>query len=171
MARRPSQPLQPWRWIGAPALISLAATIVFATPLRIFGLAAPEPVFPVVLAFSWAVIRPSLLGPLVLLLLGLFQDLFWGGPLGLWAICLLLAYGLALLGRSLMVGQEIEVIGVWYVGSAAVAMASAYVLTMINAHTAPNLIAVLWQFLATAVLFFIVPRILSEFRDADIRFR
>ena len=171
MARRPSQPLQPWRWIGVPALISVAATIVFAAPLRIFGLAAPEPIFPLALAFAWAVVRPSLLGPLVLLLLGLFQDLFWGGPLGLWAISFLLAYGLALLGRSLMVGQEIEVIGVWYLGSVLAAMVSAYVLTLINSHTAPNLVSVLWQFLATAVLFPLVQRILSEFRDADIRFR
>ena len=168
---RPSQPLQPWRWIGAPALISIAATIVFAAPLRIFGLAAPEPIFPVALAFAWAVVRPSLLGPIVLLLLGLFQDLFWGGPLGLWAISLLLAYGLALLGRSLMVGQEIEVIGVWYLGSVLTAMTCAYVLTLINSHTPPNLVSALWQFLATAVLFPLVQRMLAEFRDADIRFR
>ena len=171
MARRPSQPLQPWRWIGVPALISLALTILFAAPLRIFGLAAPEPVFPVALAFAWAVVRPSLLGPLVLLLLGLFQDLFWGGPLGLWAVSLLLAYSLALLGRSLMVGQEIEVVGVWYLGSVFAAMTSAFVLTFINTHTVPNLVSVVWQCLATLVLFPVVQRILSEFHDADIRFR
>ncbi len=171
MARRPSQPLQPWRWIGVPTLISLALTIAFAAPLRIFGLAAPEPIFPVALAFAWAVVRPSLLGPLVLLLLGLFQDLFWGGPMGLWGISLLLAYGLALLGRSLMVGQEIEVVGVWYLGSVLTAVLAAFVLTLISSHTIPNLVSVLWQFLATAVLFPLVQRILSEFRDADIRFR
>ncbi len=171
MSRRPSQPLQPWRWIGVPALLSLAATLVFAAPLRLFGLSAPEPVFPIALAFAWAVVRPSLLGPLVLLLLGLFQDLFWGGPMGMWAISFLLAYGVALLGRSLMVGQEIEVIVVWYVGAVLVAIGAAFVLTLINSHTVPNLVSVLWQFLATAVLFPAVQRILSEFRDADIRFR
>jgi rod shape-determining protein MreD len=163
--------LQPWRWIGVPALISLALTIAFAAPLRIFGLAAPEPVFPVALAFAWALVRPSLLGPLVLLLLGLFQDLFWGGPMGLWAISFLLAYGLALLGRSLMVGQEIEVVGVWYLGSVLTAMSSAFVLTVLSSHTVPNLVSALWQTLATVVLFPAVQRILSEFRDADIRFR
>ena len=171
MSRRPSQALQPWRWLGVPALIAIAATIVFAVPLRLFGLAAPEPVFPLALAFAWAVLRPSMLGPLALLGLGLFQDLFWDAPMGLWPIVLLLAYGVALMGRSLMVGQEIEVMLVWYLASIFVGLGAAFVLILINTHSPPNLLAVFWQYLATAVLFPAVQRILSEFRDADIRFR
>ncbi len=45
----------------------------------------PEPVFPMAPAFAWAMIRPSVLAPLVLLVMGLFLDLLWGGPIGLWA--------------------------------------------------------------------------------------
>ena len=36
-----ARPLDPWRWLGMPALACLAATIVFALPFRAFGLQLP----------------------------------------------------------------------------------------------------------------------------------
>ena len=81
--------------------------MLLGTPFRVFGLRLPEPVFPMVLAFAWAVIRPSMIAPFVLLALGLFLDLYWGGPFGLWALALLAAYAMVLLGvRSIMSGQS-----------------------------------------------------------------
>ena len=77
-----TRPLAPWLWLGVPMLQALAATIVFAIPIRFWGLALPEPLFAMPLAFAWAVIRPSMLGPVSVLLLGFAMDLLWGGPLG-----------------------------------------------------------------------------------------
>ena len=59
----------------------LGLTILFGIPLRVFGLQLPEPVFPMAAAFAWAVIRPSVLAPFAVLLMGLFLDYFWGGPI------------------------------------------------------------------------------------------
>src|SRR5690606_27819707 len=94
--------LEPLRWLGGPFMACIVATLVLAVPLRLFGFRLPEPVFAFIPAFAWAVIRPSVLGPLLLLLLGLFLDLFWGGSLGLWAVSLVAAYGLTLITRSAM---------------------------------------------------------------------
>lgn len=171
MPRTPSRPLEPWRWLGAPALLAIAATIVVAAPLRIFWLALPEPIFPMVLAFAWAIIRPSILGPLLLVLVGLFLDLFTGGPLGLWPISMLVAYGVALVGRALMVGQETEVMAVYYGAATAAAFGSAYALVAIAGKGAPNLIALMWQYAATLVLFPFVLVLRNRFRDADVRLR
>lgn len=171
MNRTPSRPLEPWRWLGVPALLAIAATVVIAAPLRVFTLALPEPIFPMVLAFGWAIIRPSLLGPFLLVLVGLFLDLFAGAPLGLWPISLLIAYGVALIGRTLMVGQETEVMAFYYAASTAAAFVSAYVLVAIAGRGQPNLIAVMWQFAATIALFPLVLMLRNRFRDADIRFR
>ncbi len=171
MSRTPSRPLEPWRWLGVPALLVMAATVVFAIPLRVLTLALPEPVFPLVLAFGWAIIRPSLLGPFLLVAVGVFLDLFCGAPLGLWPISLLVAYGVALVGRTLMVGQETEVMAFYYALSTAAAFASAYVLVAIAGHGQPNLIALMWQYVATLPLFYFVLMLRSRFRDADIRFR
>ena len=171
MARTPSRPLEPWRWIGVPALMAMAATVVIDTPIRLLTLSLPEPIFPMVLAFAWAVIRPSVLGPFALVLVGLFLDLFQGAPLGLWPICLLVGYGVALIARALMVGQETEVMGVYYGASTLAALATAFLLVGVAAHGRPNLIAVLWQLLATLILFPFVLMLRDRFRDADIRFR
>ncbi len=65
----------PMQWIVYPALIAIAATIVLQTPVEVFGLHLPEPVIPTVLAFAWPLIRPSVLAPLVLVVLGLLLAL------------------------------------------------------------------------------------------------
>jgi rod shape-determining protein MreD len=171
MARTPSRPLEAWRWLGIPAAMALAATVAIDAPIRLFTLALPEPIFPMVLAFAWAIIRPSILGPFMLVLVGLFLDLFSGAPLGLWPISLLVAYAVALVARTLMVGQETEVMGFYYGAAVAAALLSAYVLVGIAGHGRPNLIAVLWQFLATLALFPLALVLRNRFHDADIRFR
>jgi rod shape-determining protein MreD len=171
MSRHPSQPLQPLVWIGLPMLAAAAATILMATPLRIFGLALPEPVFPMVLAFAWAVIRPSILGPIALFLLGVFLDLFWAAPMGLWAMALLAAYTLILLCRSLMVGQGPEILFGWYVAAVGVAMGVAFLAIMIAAQSPPNALGVLWQSLVTIALYPAAHILIERFEDADVRFR
>jgi rod shape-determining protein MreD len=75
----------PVQWIVYPALAVLAATLVLAVPVELFGLKLPEPVMPMMLAFAWPLMRPSMIAPVVLILVGLFIDLFWGGMLGVWA--------------------------------------------------------------------------------------
>jgi rod shape-determining protein MreD len=84
----------PARWLGVPGLLAvLAATIVFAAPIRIFGLQLPEPVFAMVPAFAWAAdpavdpgaVRPAPAGPVPRPVLGRADR-----PVGL---SLLVAYG------------------------------------------------------------------------------
>ncbi len=168
---RAGQGLQPLQWLLLPMLAALAVTVLLAAPMRVFGLALPEPVFPVLLAFSWPVIRPSILGPLLLLLGGLFLDLFWSGVLGLWSTALLLAYGLAFLARPLMAGQSVQVLAGWYVAVTLFAFTTAYLAAMLDAKVAPNLTGVALQFVFTVALFPLARRLIERFEDADIRFR
>jgi rod shape-determining protein MreD len=170
-SRNTVQTLQPWRWIGVPALLSVCATVLLSAPFRLYGVGLPEPAFPLALAFAWAVIRPSILGPVALLLLGLFLDLFWDGPLGLWALVLICAYGLALSGRSLMAGQGNIVMGVWYAAACCLALGVAFVFATMVAHERPNLLAMSWQLLWTVALYPIVLWLVDRFEDVDTRFR
>jgi rod shape-determining protein MreD len=166
-----TRPLDPLRWLGLPALACMIATILFAIPIKVFGLQLPEPVFPMVLAFSWAVIRPSVIAPFVLILLGLFLDLFWGGPLGLWGVSLLAPYTVVLASRSIMTGQSRQMRFIWFAGATALTMLTGFLVSSIVSLAVPNLLAVLWQFLATAVLYPFAHRLIERFEDADVRFR
>ena len=87
---RAARPLSPGAWLLLPALVVAVAAFLLTVPLRVAGFGLPEPVFAIGLAFAWARIRPSALAPMVLLSLGLFLDLLWGAPMGLWPLSLLL---------------------------------------------------------------------------------
>jgi rod shape-determining protein MreD len=171
VSRGQSQPLQPWVWLGVPMLACIAATLFLAAPLKIYGVNLPEPVFAMVPAFAWAVIRPSLMGPFALLLLGLFDDLFWGGPLGLWPASLLMAYFGILICRNLIMGQSAAVLWGWYAAAAFITFACAYLFSLFDAGVAPNLTATLLQFAVTAALYPLANRLIDRFEDADVRFR
>ena len=165
------RPLNPLEWLGAPALACAGACLLFAAPARLFGLQLPEPVFPMAAAFAWAVIRPSVLPPFVLVGLGLFLDLLWGGPLGLWPICLLTAYAPVLfVQRS---ASQLEFVGLWasYAVVCALSLGAGWVLVSLRAGTAVNLIAVAWQYLATLLLFPVAFVVIQRYERADVRFR
>jgi rod shape-determining protein MreD len=166
-----TRPLDPWRWLGLPSLACVAATAVLATPLKVFGLQLPEPVFPLALAFAWAVIRPSILAPFALLALGLVLDLFWGGPVGLWGLALLAAYAVTVSVRRVLSGLGWWGLAGWYLAAVLAAMAAALALTVFVAHAAPSLLAVFWQLLATLALYPLAYRLIERFEDADVRFR
>lgn len=163
--------LEPWRWLGVPMLQVLVVTFLFAVPLRFWGLGLPEPLFALPVLFAWAVIRPSMLAPVCVMLMGVYLDFLWGTKTGFWAVCLLMAYGSALVGRSMLVGQGRAVYWAWYAVVTAIALGSGYALTVLDVKGAPSPLAVGWQFLATVVLYPFADRLIERFEDADVRFR
>jgi rod shape-determining protein MreD len=154
-----------------PALIAIALTIILATPVEMFGLKLPEPVLPLVLAFAWPLIRPSMLAPATLFALGLFLDMFWGGTLGLWPLCLISVYGVVLTSRNLLAGQETQVLFVWYAICTLVAFLMAYLVVTLDAGRAPSLLALLGQVIPTLLLFPVADWMIQRFDDGDVRFR
>jgi len=163
--------LAPWQWIGVPMLLCLIWTILFAIPARVFGLQLPEPVFAMWPVFAWAMIRPSILAPMAVLLLGLFLDIFWGGPLGLWALSLLAAYGAVLGARTMMIGQSPPVLWIWYAAVTGLALGMGVLITIIRTQAVPSPYILLWQFVATILLYPFSQRLIDRFEDADVRFR
>jgi len=171
MSGATASPLNPLAWLGAPMVLAAVAQLLFALPLRVFGLQPPEPVFALVPAFAWAVIRPSVLPPFALLALGLYLDALLGGPLGLWPLCLLAAYAPVLAARRFLVGQGMIVLWVWYAGACAAALAVGVVFMLMKGGAAPGLVGVALQWLASAALFPFAFRLAQRYEDADVRFR
>ena len=161
----------PQQWILLPSLIALAATLILATPVKVFGLTLPEPVTPMVLAFAWPLIRPSVLAPIALLVVGVIVDLFWGNPLGLWPLGLLAAYAVVLVSRPFIAGQDTRFLFAWYAGVTALAFFIVYLLTAIAARQPPSLIALFFQFLPTVLIFPAANWLIERFDDGDLRFR
>jgi rod shape-determining protein MreD len=163
--------LEPWRWLGIPMLQVMAVSFLLVTPLRFWGVGLPEPLFALPALFAWAVIRPSMLAPVCVMLIGFYQDFLWGAPTGFWAVCLLIAYGAALAGRSILVGQGRAVYWAWYGAVVIIALGAAWLLTLLSVKSSPNWLAVGWQFLWTVILYPLADRLIERFEDADVRFR
>src|SRR5579872_2072350 len=163
--------LDPWRWLMAPMAVCMILTLLFAAPIEVFGLQLPEPVFAMVPAFAWAVLRPSILAPAFLLLLGLFCDLIWGGRLGLWGLSLMVAFGFVLVTRNMMSGQGRLMMWVWYAAAWSAGMGVAYTATVVHDGHGPTLLAVAGQWLPTVLLYPAADRLIARFEDSDPRFR
>lgn len=171
MSLAAARPLAPWRWLGLPMLYCVIWTVLFAVPIRVWTLSLPQPAFPMVLVFAWAVIRPSILAPFAVLLIGLFCDIFWGGPMGLWAVSLLIAYAAVFAARSILAGQSFFVMWAWFGVACAIAEAAGVLLARMQANATPSALSVGSQLLFTVILYPFAHRLIDRFEDADVRFR
>ena len=163
--------LDAWGWLILPTLLCLIATVVQDIAFRFFTFSLPEVIWPLIPAFAWAVVRPAILPPILLFGMGVFVDLWTGGPTGLWPVALLAAYGSVFLTRSVMAGQSPIAMWLWYAAACLFAFVVADFLTMLDSLNTPNYLAVFWQFLVTAALYPLANRLITRYEDADVRFR
>jgi len=163
--------ITPWDWILAPALLSIALTIVLATAFQPFRLYLPEPVSPFILAFTWPLIRPSYIAPFILGALGFFLDFFWGAPLGFWTLSLVLVYGVLALSRTYLIGQEWTVLFGLFLLTEFVFFAAGVLLTLIDTGSVVRLWGVVEQIFATTLLCPFVLILLEKFVHSDVRFQ
>jgi rod shape-determining protein MreD len=163
--------LDAWGWLILPTLLCLIGTVVQDIAFRFFTFSLPEVVWPMIPAFAWAVVRPAILPPILLFLMGVFVDLWTGGPTGLWPVALLAAYGGVFLTRTVMAGQSPVAMWVWYAAACLFAFIVADFLTMLDSLNTPNYLAVFWQFVVTAALYPLAHRLIARYEDADVRFR
>lgn len=161
----------PQDWLLYPALMAVLATLVLATDLPLpFGWDLPEPVWPVALAFAWPLIRPSFIAPVLLGLMGLFLDYFWGAPLGFYVIGLMAVHAATLIIRSYIVGQDTWVVIGAYTLAVLLFFTLGVIMTTLDSGVVPRLISVFEQMLATWCLVVVVLILLERFLNSDVRF-
>src|SRR5687768_8811286 len=78
-----------------PVLLAILLVIVANLPVSVTGGLVPAPLLALAPIYFWVIVRPGLMPPIAVLLIGLFEDLLSGGPPGIWATGFLAAYGLA----------------------------------------------------------------------------
>lgn len=165
------RPLEPQGWLGIPFLVCVLVSYLLTIPVRVFNVGLPEPVLPLIPAFAWAVIRPSVLAPFLLVALGLFLDLLWGGPTGLWELALLAPYALILAVRPTLTGRGPIVMWIWYGAACLLAFGIGALLIFLRTASLPGLLPLGWQALITILLYPLAGRLIDRYEDADVRFR
>lgn len=87
-----------------PTVTSIFFVLLGAVPLGLPGFATVGPLFSLCALFFWTVVRPTLLPPVAVFFVGLFEDALSGGPLGLWAVIFLLVQFVTMSQRRVLVG-------------------------------------------------------------------
>lgn len=118
-----------------PFALALVLVLGSSVPLRLptFGPVAPN--LALIAVFYWTIYRPDLLPGVAVLLLGLWQDILVGAPLGLNAVTLLLVHGAIVLQRTFFQGKSFPVIW-WAFGLTAALAAGVFWLLTMGYHAA-----------------------------------
>jgi rod shape-determining protein MreD len=164
------RPISPPLWVAGPVAACLLAALLLAVPLRLAGLQAPEPVFALIPAFTWAVVRPSIWPPVALAVLGVGLDLIWGTPPGFWAVLLLAAYALVFFSRRSLAGQDVWILWVAYGAACALAFGLGFAIALLRTGSPPSLVGLGLQFAVTVVLFPFAWKLVERYEAADTRF-
>lgn len=77
-----------------PLLLGLLLVFLINMPVSFTGGLLPAPALALACVYFWVLVRPDLMPPAAVLLIGLAEDLLSGGPPGLWAAGFLAAYWL-----------------------------------------------------------------------------
>lgn len=137
-----------------PVALAILGALISNFPVSVLGGLIPPPLLVFMPLYFWAMVRPDLMTPFWVFVLGILQDLLSGGPPGVWAASFLGAYFLIDRQRDMLAGLS----GVGAISGFAVsalsACAAAYVIVALYYWHFPPLAPMLVE-LAMTVLFYI----------------
>ena len=77
-----------------PFLTGVFAVALANLPVSFLGGLVPPPLLALMPVYFWCLVRPDLMPPAVAFVIGLLEDLFSGGPPGVWGASFVAAYAL-----------------------------------------------------------------------------
>lgn len=105
-----------------PTITAIICVLAGVIPAGVPGFSSVTPLLSVAAIFFWVVARPNFMPPASVFGVGLLQDVLSGGPIGLWALTLLLVQYLSLSQRRFLVGQTF---GLRWAGLASIVIGAA----------------------------------------------
>jgi len=142
--------------VGAmtPFLCSIIAVLIANMPVSVLGGAVPPPLLALMPVYFWCLVRPDLMPPALAFTIGVLEDLFSGGPPGIWAAAFIASYALIDRQRDVFAGLS----GIGAILGFAVAMlvasATAYTIVSISFGQMPPPSPLIAE-IAVSVLFYI----------------
>jgi len=143
------------RVIGSllPCVSAVVLVMVINLPVSLSGGLFPAPLLAMIAVYFWALVRPDLMPPFAVLVIGLLEDLFSGGPPGIWATGFIAAYALVDRQRDNLAGLSGLAAVLGFAVAMGLAAAATYVLTWIMYLQPPPLAPLLLASVIT-VLFY-----------------
>ena len=111
-----------------PMMLTLVLALLSVVPIGVSGFAAVTPALSVIAFFFWSIYKPSSMPPWAVFLVGVFQDLMSGTPLGLTSLVLLGVHLVAASQRKAFVAKPFYVGWIGFIPVSAVATVAGWVL-------------------------------------------
>lgn len=76
-----------------PLLCGLVAVLISNLPLSLTNGLVPAPLLGLVPIYFWCLVRPDLMTPAAVFVIGLLEDMVAGGPPGIWTLSFVITFG------------------------------------------------------------------------------
>lgn len=77
---------------AVPVLFAFIGVVLTNTPISVFGGWIPSPMYALMPVYYWCLVRPDLMSPGWVLLIGLGNDVLSPAPIGIWAVSFVVTY-------------------------------------------------------------------------------
>ena len=136
-----------------PVTLAILGTLIANLPVSFLGGIVPAPLLGLMPIYFWCLVRPDLMPPFWAFAVGLLEDMFSGGPAGVWTVSFIVTYALIDRQRDAFAGLSGLGAILGFATAAAVACASAYAVEALWYWRVPPLAPVMGE-LAMSVIFY-----------------
>lgn len=146
---------RPARLLAAllPLCVAVILEMISDLPVSFTGGLLPAPVLVLTAIYFWGVHRRDLMTPLLVVALGLLEDLFSGGPPGLWTAGFIAAYAAIDRQRESLMGLTDLGAVIGFVGTMLIAAGTAYILAAIVYFRLPPVAPLLIECVITVMFY------------------
>jgi rod shape-determining protein MreD len=145
-----------------PGLSAVLLVMLVNLPVSFTGGLFPAPLLALTAIYFWALVRPDLMPPFVVLCVGLLEDLLSGGSPGVWATGFIAAYALVDRQRENLAGLAGGAAVLGFAAAMAVAASATFVLTWIMYLRQPPLAPLLLASVFTVLFYPVVAVVLGR---------
>ena len=145
-----------WRVLSAlvPILCGFLAVLISNLPLSLTNGLVPAPLLGLMPIYFWCLVRPFLMTPAAVFVIGVLEDIMAGGPPGVWTLSFVITYAVIDRQRDAFAGLSGLVAVLGFATAALIACACAYfIIALYYWHIPP--VAPIVAELAVTVLFYI----------------
>src|SRR5690242_471513 len=150
--------------VGAsiPFLCALLGVIVSNIPVSVLGTLVPPPMFALMPIYFWCLVRPDLMPPFAVFIIGVLQDLLGGGAAGVWTLSFIASYAIVDRERDSFAGLAGIGAILGFAAAMLIAGASAYAIISIYYWRLPPVAPIVVE-IAVSVIFYIPIALLLGF--------
>ena len=152
-----------------PSMLTLVLVIINVVPLHIPGLSRVAPLLPLMAVYHWAAFRPRLLPAYAVFLIGLFQDILTGAPIGVNAFVFLAVYGAVLSQKRFFIGKSFFILWFGFSVIAGGALVVSWGLISVLNLTLVEHRTVIFQYLLTIGFFPAITLMLLRWQQAFLK--